>query len=134
MKILKSVYLLSIALILFACEEDKRFPIKIIETKKGYYEWYYYSLITSDGPDYIDYVNENCERTLIFSGHDIIDVDFSNNKLNVECNQCDTLEFNPMYKNQIQITESDNKTYLDKVKASHQRDSLKRNVKIKKCN
>jgi hypothetical protein len=132
MKIFKSVFLLSIVLILFACEEDKRFPIKIIETKKGYYEWYYYSLITSDGPDYVDFVDENCERTVLYKGHDVIDVRLENSKVVVECFECDTIEFNPMYKNQIQIIENNNP--IDLADASLIRDSLKRNVKSKKCN
>lgn len=132
MNFFKSVYLLPITFILFACEEDKRFPIKIIETKKGYYEWYYYSLITSDGPDYVDYVDENCERTVLYKGHDVIDVRLENSKVVVECFKCDTIEFNPMYKNQIKIIENNNP--IDLADASLIRDSLKRNVKSKKCN
>lgn len=133
MKNFKFLFYFSIYIILIGCGDYKRIPIKIIETKKGYFEWYYYSLITSDGPDYIDYVNENCERTLIFSGHNIKDVYFFNNKLNVKCDKYDVLEFNPIFKNQINIIENHNEMYLDKVKFSHQRDSLKRNVKLKKC-
>jgi hypothetical protein len=133
MKNFKFLFYFSISIILIGCGDDKRITIKIIETKKGYFEWFYYSLITSDGPDYIDYVNENCERTLIFSGHDINDVYFFNNKLNVKCYKYDVLEFNPIYKNQINIIENDKEMYLDKVKFSHQRDSLIRNVKLKKC-
>ena len=118
--------------IISSCSEDKRITINIIETKNGYYEWYYYSLITSNGPDYVDYVDENCERTLIYEGHNIIDVNQKKGRLFIECFECDTIEFNLLYENQIQII--NNKNYFDLADASLIRDSLKRNVKFKKCN
>ena len=117
---------------MFGCVEDKRLPIKVIETKKGYYEWYYYSLITSSGPDYIDYVDENCDRTLIYEGHRVNDVKLEKGKLIIECYQCNTIELNPTFKNQIRVIE--NNDPFDYSDASLIRDSLKRNVKIKKCN
>ncbi len=132
MQILKIIYTLSLIFIAFACEENKRFPIKIVETKNGYYEWYYYSLITSDGPDFIDYVNEKCERILIYEGHNILNVTNKKGKLQIECYECDTIEFNPLYKNQIKIINNDN--YIDLADFLLIRDSLKRNVKSKKCN
>jgi hypothetical protein len=119
-------------LLLIGCEEDKRFPIKIIQTKNGYYEWYYYSLITSDGPDYIDYIDENCDRTLIYKGHNIIDVQQKKGILFIECFECDTIEFNPFYKNQINIIQNSN--YMDLAEFLLIKDSLQRNVKIKNCN
>lgn len=131
MKFIKILSVLSICSIVFTCCENKRLPIKVIETNNGYYEWYYYSLITSNGPDYIDYVNKDCKRTLIYSGHDLIDVNLSNNKIRIMCYQCDTLEFNPMYENQIEIINRDN--YRELADSLLIRDSLRRNVKIKHC-
>jgi len=132
MQVLKTIYILPMIFLAFGCKEDKRFPIKIIETKKGFYEWYYYSLITSDGPDYIDYVDENCERTLIYEGHNVIDVKQKKGRLLIECYECDTIEFNPLYKNQINIIKNDN--YMDLADFLLIKDSLKNNIKIKKCN
>jgi hypothetical protein len=134
MKFYKIICYLPLVFIAFGCEEDRRLPIKIIETKKGYYKWYYYSLITSSGPDHIDYVDENCERTLVYKGHDVVDVRLENAKLVVECDQCDFIEFNQAYKKRVRIIESDNNTYLERVHARQYKDSLKRNTKIKECN
>ena len=118
--------------IMSSCSEDKRITINIIETKNGYYEWYHYSLITSDGPDYVDYIDENCERTLIYKGHRVNDVKLKKGKLYIECYECNTIEFNPIHKKQIQIIE--NNDPFDYTDASLIRDSLIRNVKSKKCN
>jgi hypothetical protein len=133
MKFLITINILIIFFFAFSCGEDKRIPIKAIETKKGYYEWYYYSLITSSGPDFIDYVDENCKRTLIYSGHGIIDVRLENSKIAIDCDRCDTLEFNLRYRNKIQIIKKNLSTYLENVNATHKRDSLKRNFIQREC-
>lgn len=129
LKFLKTLLLLAI---ISSCSDDKRITIKIIEAKNGYYEWYYYSLITSDGPDFVDYIDGNCERTLIYKGHRVNDVKLKKGKLYIECYECNTIEFNAMFKNQIQIIENNNSK--DYSNASRIRDSLIRNEKSKKCN
>jgi hypothetical protein len=128
---LKTILVLSLLFFTIGCGEDKKFPIKVFETPDGYYEWYYYSLITSDGPDYIDFIDKDCERTLIYEGHNIIDIEQKKGELFVECFECDTIEFNPLYKNQIHIIKNDD--YMDFSDALLIRDSLKRNVKVKRC-
>jgi hypothetical protein len=131
MKTLKLVLYLVFIFFASGCEEDIRFPIKELETKNGYYQWYYYSLITNDSPDHIDFIDSNCERTLVYKGHNIIDIALDDGKLNIECYNCDTLEFNPISQNPIQIIENDNNKVL--AKFMRERDSIERNLILKSC-
>jgi hypothetical protein len=131
MKFLIAINILIIFIITPACGDDKRIPIKAIETKNGYYEWYYYSLITSSGPDFIDYVDENCKRTLVYKGHRVNDLRLEKGKLFIECFQCNTIKLNPTFQNQICLIE--NNDPFDYSDSSLKRDSLKRNYKQREC-
>jgi hypothetical protein len=113
------------------CQEEKRFTVKVINTKNGSYEWYYYSLITNYSPDRIDFVDENCERILIYEGHNVMNVDFEESKLVIECFDCDTIELNLLKNNQIKIIE--NKNSREAYDAIRKRDSLARILKTIRC-
>lgn len=131
MKIIVKWFFVGLLFLSLGCQEDKRLTIKIIEVENGYYEWYYYSLITNYSPDRIDFVDENCERTLVYEGRNVMNVDLEKSKIIIECHDCDTVKFNPLEKNQIQIIENDNPyQFQDAIRT---KDSLKRSGKKIRC-
>lgn len=116
---------------LTSCEENEKLFVKEFKTEKGYYQWYYYSLITSNSPDHIDFVDRNCERTLVYKGEAVLNVEFEKGKLIIECEDCNTIELNPKYKNSVEVVEIENPKDLRIYRS--QKDSLWRNIKIEGC-
>ena len=114
-----------------SCSEDKRITINIIETKNGYYEWYYYSLITEISPDHIDFIDKNCNRTSVFEGEGVYNLRIEKDKLAFDCFLCDTMEFNRLYSESVKILYSTDTLFFFG-KAKKDRDSLERNASLKK--
>jgi len=128
---MKVLILTILTLLLIGCEDRKKIFVREFSTQNGYYQWYYYSDISSNSPDHIDFVTNNCERTLVYKGDEILDVDFDGDSITVKCKNCNTIELNSAFKSKLKVIEIDNNR--DLLYLRKQKDSLVRIVKVKGC-
>jgi hypothetical protein len=131
MKKLKMALFTCLFFCVSGCIQDKRLTIDIIEVEDGYYEWYFYSYISNFSPDHIDFVDKNCNRTLIFKGRGVYNFRLKNGILVLDCFDCDTIEFDLNYKDKMEIIASQD-TLIYFGEASLKKDSLRHNVKFNK--
>jgi hypothetical protein len=98
-----------LALLLYGCEEDKKFTVKTVEIEKtGVLHWYYYSLITNYSPDQVEFVDDECNSTRIYEGHGVTDVSYALDTIKIECIDCNMIFIDSSFQIPIVVVERNN--------------------------